>query len=168
MFRRDQENDSGHKQKAWSYRSPKKRKIHWFKSEVFLKIGKFGAPTYTVTFFNPNLSPFRSIGCPFAGIWHVDLFISRERVQEKGFFSFLPLLSKLTVDCLLLLFFCLFVCFFIFLSLFSFDFFIHISVSQTNKIGSLNHIKKVVHEGTRTPNLPIRSRTSYPLGHAVV
>ena len=30
-------------------------------------IGKFGAPTYTVTFFNPNLSPFRSIGCPFAG-----------------------------------------------------------------------------------------------------
>ena len=80
MFRTDQENDSGHKQKAWSYRSPKKRKIHWFKSDVFLKIGKFGAPTYTVTFFNPNLSPFRSIGCPFAGIWHVDLFISRERV----------------------------------------------------------------------------------------
>ena len=51
MFRRDQENGSGHKQKAWSYRFPKKRKIHWFKSEVFLKIGKFGAPTYTVTFF---------------------------------------------------------------------------------------------------------------------
>ena len=25
---------------------------------------------------------------------------------------------------------------------------------------------KFDHEGTRTPNLPIRSRTPYPLGHA--
>lgn len=90
MFRRDQENDSGHEQKAWSYRSPKKRKIHWFKSEVFLKIGKFGAPTYTVTFFNPNLSPFRSIGCPFAGIWHVTglVHIKRESIGKMFLFFF--------------------------------------------------------------------------------
>ena len=28
------------------------------------------------------------------------------------------------------------------------------------------HVKRGDHEGTRTPNLPIRSRTPYPLGHA--
>ena len=39
-------------------------------------------------------------------------------------------------------------------------------ISDCRVLSLFNDEKDSDHEGTRTPNLPIRSRTSYPLGHA--